>query len=64
MIMNKSTKKNNKFNSQVVNALSKKHGFTTQYIRQCLRGDRNSLTSDTIREQYKKLTKEVDNILK
>ena len=62
--MSKSTKKYSKFNSQVVNALSEKHGFTTQYIRQCLRGDRNSLTSDTIRKQYAQLTKEVENILK
>ncbi|AOR29577.1 hypothetical protein FORMB_25600 [Formosa sp. Hel1_33_131] len=61
--MNKSTKKNNKFNSQVVNKLSEKHGFTTQYIRQCLRGDRNSLTSETIRKEYKKLAKEVETVL-
>ena len=62
-IMDKSTKKNNKYNSQVVNKLSEKYGFTTQYIRQCLRGDRNSLTSDTIRKEYKKLAKEVDTVL-
>ena len=62
--MDKSTKKNNSFNSAVINALSDKHGFTTRFIRQCLTGDRNSLTADTIRKEYKTLVKEVEEILK
>lgn len=61
--MNKSTKKYNKFNAGVVNALVKKHGLSSQYIRQCLRGERNSITSDTIRKQYNTMKKEVESIL-
>jgi len=61
--MSKSTKKYNKFNSLVINTLSEKHGFTKQFIRQCLRKDRNSLTSDTIRKEYKQLVKKVENVL-
>ena len=61
--MSKSTNKNNKFNSQVINALSEKHGYAPQYIRQCLRGDRNNLTSDAIRKEYAQLVKEVQSVL-
>lgn len=61
--MDKNTQKRNKWNSLVVNKLSEKHGFTTYYIRQCLKGDRDSLTSDTIRKEYKELTKEVEDAL-
>ncbi len=61
--MNKRTKKNQKFNSQVINTLIKKHGFTGYYIRQCLKRERNSLTSDTIRKEYSQLVKKVENVL-
>jgi len=61
--MDKSTKKRQSFNSAVVNKLSEKHGFTAYYIRQCIKEERNSITSDTIRAEYKKLTKEVEKAL-
>ncbi|PQL95185.1 hypothetical protein [Apibacter adventoris] len=61
--MGKNNQKKNKWNSLVINKLSEKYGFTTYYIRQCLKGDRNSLTSDTIRKEYKELVKEIENTL-
>lgn len=61
--MSENTQKRNSYNTLVVKKLSKKHGFTEYYIRQCLRGDRNSLTSDTIRKQYKELVKKVEETL-
>lgn len=61
--MDKPTKKRNSYNTLVVKKLSEKHGLTDYYIRQCLRGDRNSLTSDTIRKEYKQLVKKVEETL-
>lgn len=61
--MSKSNQKRNKFNALVVGKLVEKYGFTAYYIRQCLKGERNSLTSDTIRKEYKRLADEVDSAL-
>lgn len=61
--MSKSTQKRQSFNSQVVNKLSEKYELTPYYIRQCLKGERNSITSDTIRKEYRRLKKEVENAL-
>jgi hypothetical protein len=61
--MNKDTRKNQKFNSLVINKLIVKFDLTGFYIRQCLKGERNSLTSDKIRKEYKKLVKKVENAL-
>ncbi len=61
--MSKNTEKRNSYNTLVVKKLSKDYGFTEYYIRQCLRGDRNSITSDTIRKEYKKLVEEVEDVL-
>lgn len=61
--MNKSTQKNKKWNSLVVNKLSEKHGFTIRFINQCLNNDRTSQTSDTIRREYKELTKKIEETL-
>lgn len=57
--MNKCNQKPNRYNPVVVQQLSEKHGFTKIFIRQCLKGDRNSLTADTIRKEYKDLVKKV-----
>lgn len=57
--MDKSNQKRNSYNTQVVNHLSGKHGFTKRFIRQCLGGERLSLTAHTICKEYKELTKKV-----
>ncbi|MDB0603150.1 hypothetical protein PL373_18865 [Tenacibaculum maritimum] len=61
--MNKRTNKNQKFNSVVINRLIEKYGFTGYYIRQCLKDQRNNETADTIRKDYKRLVKQVENAL-
>ena len=61
--MNKGTKKNYKYNTLVVKRLSEKYGLSEYYIRECIRGDRNSETSDTVRKEYKRLVNEVKNVL-
>ena len=58
--MSKATKKRQSYNAGAIKALVDKHGFTAQYIRQCLRGDRNSITSDTIRKEYNALVKPLE----
>ena len=64
--MSKSMKTKAKYNSYnhiAVKAVSKKWNMTPQYIRQCLRGDRNSLSADTIRADYAALVKEVETLI-
>jgi hypothetical protein len=56
-------KKNNSYNLTAISALEKKYNVTKQFIRQCLRGDRTSLTADTIVADYKELEKEVNAII-
>lgn len=61
--MDKSNQKRNSYNTTVVNQLSTKHGLTKRFIRQCLSGDRVSLTADTICREYKDLVKKVEAAL-
>ncbi len=62
--MSKSTTKKRKYNSVIVNELAKHYKFTTQFIRQSLRGDRNSEASENIRKQYKILLKKLEKAVK
>lgn len=52
------------YNPVVVGALSEKYGVSKTFVRQSLRGDRTSLTSDTISREYKELCKKVKQVLK
>lgn len=56
-------KKQNSYNPVAVKALSEKYSLTPYYIRQCLRGDRKSLTSDTIYKEYKKLVSKIETLV-
>lgn len=61
--MSENTTKYQKFNSQVVNKLEQKFRLTGYYIRQCLKNERNSITADTIKKEYKRLVKQVEAAL-
>jgi len=51
--MSKFKPKNRKsYNSDAINALIDRYGFSSQFIRQCIRGDRNSITADNIKKEY------------
>lgn len=52
-----------KYNKQSVETLSVKYGFTKQFIRQCLRGDRTSLTAITIKDEYKQITRDLESVI-
>lgn len=53
--MNKSKKKINNYNPDVLEALENMYGFSVDYIRKCLRGDRTGVMPDQIRLSYKEL---------
>lgn len=50
--MSKSTKNNQSYNADILNELVKKYGVTKKFIRESIRGDRTSLTSDSIKKDY------------
>ncbi|MCK0206182.1 hypothetical protein [Ornithobacterium rhinotracheale] len=60
--MSKCKQKRNNYNDKAIKALVKKYGVTAQYIRQSLRGDRTSITSDKITSDYKSLCRQIDSI--
>lgn len=57
--MNKNSKKKKyeSYNAEIIKNLVKKYGVSTQFIGQSLRGDRTSLTSDSIVADYKLMEK-------
>jgi len=52
-----------KYNREAVETLSVKYQFSKAFIRQCLRGDRTSLTALSIKDEYKKITKDLDSVI-
>lgn len=50
--MNKSNKKIQSYNEDILNVLVEKYGVTKKFIRASIRGDRTSLTSDSIKKSY------------
>ena len=50
--MNKSNKKRINYNEEALEALKKKYGYSIDYIRKCLRGDRNGIMADAIKKDY------------
>lgn len=62
--MSKSIKKTRiNYNSSVINAMAKKYTFTPRYIKQILADERTPIFADRIKSEYKKLDKEMTNIL-
>ena len=61
--MSESTKKRINYNEDVLNLLKERYGYSLDYIRKSLRGDRVGIMPDTLIKEYKKLVKE-DKILK
>nr|WP_294922127.1 hypothetical protein [uncultured Flavobacterium sp.] len=53
--MSKPTKKRIFYNEKILEQLEKKYGFTIDYIRKCLRGDRTGVMPDQITKEYKSL---------
>lgn len=64
MAINKNTiKKNNSYNVIAVTAISNNLKISKQYVRQCIRGDRNSISADNIKKNYYELVKKIERAL-
>ena len=56
-------KKYNQYNGELLKSIAEQFKVTEQYVRQCLRGERNSYNSDRIRLMYKSLHREINNVI-
>lgn len=54
------TRQTRRYNVQVIEKLAVLHNCSIDFVRQSVRGDRNSETSETIRKDYKLLCEEVE----
>lgn len=63
--MNKRTATNSRkiYNPVVIEELSKRYGVTGYYIRQCIRGAREGLMPQTLKDEYHRLDKAVKKAL-
>lgn len=53
-----------KYNTEILKALSKKYGYSSDYIRKCLRNDRNGIMPDAIRKDYKLIESGLEKSIK
>lgn len=51
--MSKPTKKRTVYNTDILTKLENRYGFTVDYIRKALRGDRVGEMPDTLKKEYK-----------
>jgi len=55
------------YNQDVLKIMKNRHGYSLDFIRKSIRGDRASLTSDMLRAEYHKLNnqskKAIENML-
>ncbi len=64
MVINKNNiKKNNKYNVIAVSAISTKRGISKQYVRQCLKGDKNSVSADIIKKEYYDIVRKIEFLI-
>lgn len=62
--MNKSIKKRQNYNEDILLLLQKKFGYSIDYIRKALRGDRMGIMPDIIKKEYKVLLVKINETLK
>lgn len=53
--MSKPTKKRTSYNTDILDTLEKRYGYSVDYIRKALRGDRVGEMPDTLKKEYKVL---------
>lgn len=53
--MDKNTQKRTSFNTQIVKVLSSSYNVTEYFVRECIKGNKNSLTADEIKKKYNEL---------
>jgi len=58
-----STKSNMSYNIIALNAVSEKCSISKQYARQCIKGDRKSISADAIKKEYLELVRKIEKAL-
>ncbi|WP_312090924.1 hypothetical protein [Chryseobacterium sp.] len=53
--MDKNTQKRISFNTQIVKVLSSGYNVTEYFVRECIKGNKKSLTADQIKKKYNEL---------
>ena len=56
--MSKNIKSKPSYNQDVLKIIKEKHGYSYDYIRKSIRGDRVGIISDLIKSEYKRLDNE------
>ena len=56
--MDKNKKTKPSYNQDVLKIIKERHGYSYDYIRKSIRGDRVGIICDMIRTEYNKLTNE------
>ena len=59
--MDKPTKKRLSYNTEIIKALSSAYQFSEYFIRECIRGNKTSLTADKIRKEYNSMNNPTQN---
>lgn len=62
--MDKPTKKRQTYNVAVINALAEEFEVSTQFVRQCIRKEKHSMTAENIRKKYHALANATLNAIK
>ncbi len=60
--MDKTKQKRKTYNTEILIVLSEKFGYSEDYIRKSLRGDRTGIMPDKIKKEYKLLEKSAADI--
>lgn len=61
--MNKSNKKRTYYNQSILLVIQERYGYSLDYIRKSLRGDRIGILPDKLVEEYKKLEQEANQAI-
>lgn len=55
--MDKNSKKRLSFNTQIVKVLSSSFQVSEYFVRECIKGNKTSLTADEIKKKYNEMNK-------
>jgi hypothetical protein len=56
--MSKNIKTKPSYNQDVLKIIKERHGYSHDYIRKCIRGDRVGVICDVLKSEYNKLMSE------
>lgn len=62
--MDKTNKKRKNYNTEILNVLSSRYGYSIDFIRKSLRGDRVGEMPDVLKKEYKILENESNQAIK